>query len=111
MIKIDIFQTTWRYGIRITGHAGYGTEGNDIVCAGVSVLVQTLGNYIEAHKDELNCNILEMRFEKGDSNIQLCDTSISGSMNYILKAVFDMTADGLEDLAIQYPEYIIVSRR
>ena len=47
MVKIDIFQTTWRYGIRITGHAGYAAEGSDIVCAGVSVLLQSLGNYLK----------------------------------------------------------------
>lgn len=109
MINIDIYQTIWRYGIRISGHAGHGTEGNDIVCAGVSVLLQALANYIEAHTEELNCKILVMNIEKGDSNIQFCDIS-QKSFNNMLRAIFDMTTDALEDLANQYPECISISR-
>lgn len=33
--------------ITITGHAGYAPRGQDIVCAGVSVLVETLAASLE----------------------------------------------------------------
>lgn len=35
MIKIKYTDTT----IQVTGHAGHGTKGNDIVCAAVSAIV------------------------------------------------------------------------
>lgn len=36
-----------RDGITISGHAGYAPAGQDIVCAGVSALTQTLIKSIE----------------------------------------------------------------
>ena len=36
-----------KYKIKITGHAGYAPIGQDIVCAGISALVQTLIESIE----------------------------------------------------------------
>ena len=34
-------------GLTITGHAGFADSGNDIVCAGVSAIVQTLIRSVE----------------------------------------------------------------
>ena len=36
-----------KHQIKITGHAGYAPIGQDIVCAGISTLVQTLIESIE----------------------------------------------------------------
>lgn len=33
--------------ISVSGHTGYGTSGNDIVCAGVSALIQALSIGLE----------------------------------------------------------------
>ena len=44
MIEISRFEG----GITIKGHAGYAPLGQDIVCAGVSTLAQTLIASIEA---------------------------------------------------------------
>lgn len=43
MIKIVIFkaQKGKIIGFKISGHSGYGTHGNDIVCSAVSALGQT----------------------------------------------------------------------
>ena len=35
------------YGMTIEGHAGYADAGQDIVCAGVSAIVQTLIQSVE----------------------------------------------------------------
>lgn len=43
MIVVEIFQTDGEIikGFEVTGHAGFGPYGQDIVCAGVSILTQT----------------------------------------------------------------------
>lgn len=50
MIRITIFKDTDKYIKRITvsGHAGYGNKGEDIVCAGVSALTYTMLNALES---------------------------------------------------------------
>ena len=45
------------YDLRINGHSGFAKKGNDIVCAGVSTLVQTFHTLIStyfADKVEIN---------------------------------------------------------
>ena len=39
-------------GISLSGHAGYGESGQDIVCAAVSALVFTTANSIEAFTED-----------------------------------------------------------
>lgn len=43
MTKIDISSKE----IRISGHSGYGTYGNDIVCAAISTLSEATYNYLK----------------------------------------------------------------
>ena len=39
-------------GIKVSGHANYGHDGYDIVCAGVTALTQTLVKSIEDLTDD-----------------------------------------------------------
>lgn len=48
MIVVRVAQT----GITVDGHAGYAETGNDIVCAAVSALTQTLIAGIESLTDD-----------------------------------------------------------
>ena len=41
MVTIEFKPNTWE--LTITGHAGHGKKGKDIVCASVSMLFYTLG--------------------------------------------------------------------
>ena len=49
MIKATIYQSSEGEisGFALEGHAGFGAEGSDIVCAAVSVLAQNTVNSIE----------------------------------------------------------------
>ena len=48
MTKITIYRTTDYYlGIEVSGHAGFAEAGEDIVCAGISVLTINLINSLE----------------------------------------------------------------
>ncbi len=52
-------------GFEIKGHAGYGYEGNDIVCAGVSSVVEYVCNTIT------DCFNIEAEVDVNDDKIQL----------------------------------------
>lgn len=50
------------YGFEISGHAGYGTEGNDIVCAAVSSCTMLVCNCItENFKADADVSVEENR--------------------------------------------------
>ncbi len=66
MTKITIFQNQNQIcmGFDCVGHAGYADSGEDIVCAGISILVQNTINAIEEYTDEgFTCDFNE---ESGD---------------------------------------------
>jgi hypothetical protein len=53
MTKITVFRTNDIYtGIRIAGHAGYAEAGEDIVCAGISVLAINFINSVEEFTED-----------------------------------------------------------
>ena len=48
MTRVTLFREGERiYGCRAEGHSGWGEEGEDIVCAAVSVLTTTCVNALE----------------------------------------------------------------
>lgn len=81
----------------VTGHAGYAEYGKDIVCAGVSSLVQALIGWCEEHYDKVGCMSIDA---EGGEVIVSCDDAED------VAAVFYMTAIGLEQIAYSYPDHV-----
>ena len=54
MIKVTVLEDSDRVvrELKLTGHAGYGEEGQDIVCAAVSALVFSAYNSIETFTED-----------------------------------------------------------
>ena len=53
MTHITVYRTGDTYaGVRIEGHAGYADAGEDIVCAGISVLAINFINSVEKFTDD-----------------------------------------------------------
>ena len=54
MTSVTIFQNQHQQyiGFACQGHAGYADQGEDIVCAGISALVITVINALDAYTDE-----------------------------------------------------------
>ena len=78
----------------VHGHSGYAQRGKDIVCAGVSVLVQTLAIYLA---------------EKGfDPEVIIGDGEMSVKAPYTGAAAvsFEFCLTGLLALSDAYPENI-----
>jgi len=80
------------YGFEISGHAGYGTEGNDIVCAAASSCTM------------LVCNCITENF-KADADVKVEENRITLTLNeYSNAAVQLLTAfySHLEALSEDY---------
>lgn len=81
--------------IYVHGHSGYGTYGNDIVCASISTLVESTYYYLEATENKV-------RFSDGDGEFIIYLDELNESGNKIINSFSDM----VNDLISQYPKYL-----
>ena len=83
-------------GIEISGHANYAEAGKDIVCAGVSALLESLVDSIEGlTRDTIQCEI-----SPGRADIHYKDLSEAG------KLLVDSFFLGISGIAQDFPEYV-----
>ena len=94
MITINITDDT----IKIRGHAGYAPRGQDIVCAGVTALTQTLVESI----DGLTGNAIKYDMSPGRVDIEIKDPDEDAQL------LMDSFFVGVEMIADEFPEYIRV---
>ena len=85
------------HSLTVIGHAGYAEKGTDIVCAGVSALVQALIGWIENNECEVEC----ISIDEGVGEVIIVCNGGEG-----LAAVYYMTAIGLEQMANVYPDHV-----
>ena len=83
--------------LTVTGHANYGEYGKDIVCAGVSSLVQALIGWIEENYWKAECISVDPK--EGEVLIS-CDGGED------VAAVFYMASIGLLQIADSYPDHV-----
>lgn len=80
MTVIQIFRDDgFPCGVCVSGHSGYAESGSDIVCAAVSVLIQTLhigivdviGKPLEVHVDDRKA-LIDLRWrERSDDRVRV----------------------------------------
>ena len=80
-------------GITITGHANFAPIGQDIVCAGVSALVQTLIQSVE----ELTTDTIQYDMQPGSVHIKFWCLSDQS------KVLVDAFFIGIKQIADNYP--------
>lgn len=102
MVTITYYDHKGRYAIKAEGHACYAEPGRDIVCAGVSVLLQSLGMYLES-TEGLGFKIIENTQEPGCINVEV---ELEDKDNNVIPNLFYMTISGLEATANTYPDYV-----
>lgn len=78
------------------GHAGYADAGNDIVCAGISTLVQTLTSYLPEITDKE-----EIKISSGEV---FCMAKGAEALT-----CFKMILAGLRMLESSYPQYLQIT--
>ena len=105
MIEVYVYSGSdgRKRGITVSGHAGYGEEGYDIVCAAVSALTITMANAVEAFTED--------RFEAGDGDGFFTFT-FTGDHGKESELLLDALVLGLKDIERSYGErYIRISYR
>ncbi len=88
--------------MRAEGHAGYAPAGQDIVCAAVSCLMQTLA--YSAVEDERTSSCIYQGKEGPVVSVEAGDS-------VLMRDKFELVADGLDLLAEQYPENVNFKKR
>ena len=86
-----------RHTLTVLGHANYGEYGKDIVCAGVSALVQALIGWIEENSWKAECISVD---PKDGEVVIACEGGED------VAAVFYMASIGLAQIADSYPDYV-----
>lgn len=87
-------------GISIKGHAHYAEPGKDIVCAGVSTLVQNLIASIEIFTEDQ----IEYVMQPGTVHIK------HGNLSEASQLLVDSFFVGINLIANSYPDYVRVSK-
>lgn len=83
--------------LSVLGHANYDEYGKDIVCAGVSALVQALIGWIE--ENYYKAEYININPKAGEVNV-----SCEGGED--LAAIFNMATIGLMQIADSYPDHV-----
>lgn len=82
--------------ITVTGHAGHGPPGGDIVCAAVSALVQTLAEALERLAPER----ASWSLEEGNAVIRVEHPSQRTAV------LLDAFCIGVTAISREYPDYV-----
>lgn len=107
MVKVIIYYEKDRYkGFIVEGHTGYAEVGNDILCSGISAIVQTAvlslmhygGRSVEVKKESgfINCFVDWEELET--NNIER------------MQVVFNTMLIGLENLHEEYNDYLSITK-
>lgn len=90
--------TVRKDGIRVEGHAQYGPPGEDIVCAGITALVQTLIRSVE----DLAHDKIEYDISPGRADIRY------GNLSEKSRLLVDSFFVGVCMIADEFPENVRV---
>lgn len=108
MIEATVMRAVWKtgrndYTVKAEGHAGAGVYGSDILCAAVSVLMQTLANEVEnAAKGGI---VAKGNVERGHGWMKVEVTPFVSTEDMV-DAWVNFVKDGLEAIAQDYPDNV-----
>lgn len=106
MIKAEYTVNGGAALLSVKGHAGYGEQGKDIVCAACSALTETLAARF------CDCDGPgKFSTERGDATFLVSRVPGRESSYSALRADMDFTVRGLELLAQNYPRYVKINKK
>lgn len=97
MTKITYYEDHDEISLEIKGHAGFAKKGEDLVCAAVSTLGQTLVIYLNIDNDKFDYSIRDgylWCYAKGSN----------------AKTALHVIMAGLHTLAENYPDHVSINR-
>lgn len=100
MVRISFHPS--KYELTITGHAGAGQMGDDIVCSAVSILFYSLAATLDEHR-ELFTQPPSFTDEAGNGHLE-CKPS--PKYEATVKTLFTPVLKGYQLLADAYPKFV-----
>ncbi len=85
--------------IKVHGHSGKSEKGEDVVCAAVSALVQTLAGGIQ---DSLQAEVCG-RLEPGNTELRI---KVEARQSEALRLVCNVFRFGFQKICESYPEHV-----
>ena len=107
MTKVNIRELNDGFVFECTGHSGFGTKGNDIVCAGISVLCIALAAEISklAGEDILTVEYFHCSDGEMYAEVKFADSEIC---RFKVLEMLSTVTGGFEVLESMYPDYITI---
>lgn len=104
MIKIKVIRNPERQllGLAVIGHAGFEESGADIVCAAVSILVQTAVYGLERYLDR------DIKLDMAHGKLIF---SLKGDPDELTEAILQTTLLGLRRIAGLYPQRVQILKK
>lgn len=108
MIRATVARTVWAsgvtgYEVKAEGHAGAGEYGQDIVCAAVSVLLQTLANEVT---EAARAGLLAVGVVAHGDGWMKVEMTTTDQTQDMADAWVELVQDGIDALAESYPENV-----
>jgi uncharacterized protein YsxB (DUF464 family) len=86
---------------RISGHAGAGKAGGDVVCAAVSVLART---FVRTAATRQFVKVKSQAPQRGELEFELSCDSDEQTLSY-MRAISDLTLEGFRSVAEEYAAF------
>ena len=105
MVKVElVLERGFLKSCRVSGHAGAGPKGSDIVCAAVSVLARTAFKVLSERKGIV---IQGRNPKRGEFWMEI--TALSEENLDFLHGVWAFLEEGFLSVSKEYPDFCIVS--
>lgn len=100
---VQIVYRQERQVLTVTGHAGAGQAGHDLVCAAVTALVATLAENLRQMEAAGALRSLSVELAPGDARIEWCPVS---RMRSVVELTCDSILVGLRQIAQAHPGHV-----
>ncbi len=95
------------YRVTVSGHAGYGERGADILCAAASMLLHTLAGAVRGLSERGFAEDIAISLHAGAGEVACVPVA---EFACAVTAVMDSIVLGFRLLAADYPEYVSYER-
>ncbi len=92
--------------ISVSGHANYSNDGNDIVCAAISTITQSLLQTLKYYEEQGKCKVLSEQIQE---SLGCCMFSFMSLSEIETDAILTMAMMGYSMLQNSYPKNISIN--
>lgn len=106
MTTVNIDKTNNITVVAVAGHAEYSYDHNDIVCAAISAITQSLLQTMKYYEQQSKCKIISEQVKEDIGSVLFSFTSRDSA---VTDALINMAAMGYMMLQNSYPKNICVN--